>query len=137
MAKVHYLDDALEVLAPGEVSLDHGAPTGTDTLGDFRVSVSGQVHEAEGFVYQEKIDKLGPAGSAACANKLLALKEAVDQRRFPDIGAAGKRNFRQVAIRVLLGMYSRCDELGRSHYKGIRHPVFLPENGSAGTLLSC
>lgn len=77
MAEIEDLNNAFEVLAAFEVSLDHRPPGGAHALRHFGVAVAGKVNEAERTVYQKEVYKLRPAGGAARPDKLSPLQEAI------------------------------------------------------------
>ena len=76
------------------------------------ISVSRQIDEIEVFVDEEKINELGLARGLARLYQVFPVKQGINDRRFPDVRAAGKGNLRVLVNGKLL--WSRCadDEFG-------------------------
>jgi len=99
-------------------------------LGNFCISVSGQVNEPEGIIYLKKVDELRSTRRTACPDQVFSLNQAIDERGFADVRPAGERHLGRFIPWVLVGMHSGCDEFSRLYDEKIFN--FIHKNSSNG-----
>ena len=75
-----------------EVSVDHFRPAGLFAFCHFCIAISRKVDKVD-FLGGEKVDGAGFAWHGGNLSELLAVEKAIDEGRFPHVGATHKRDF--------------------------------------------
>src|SRR5690606_6756622 len=72
------------------------------------IAVARQVHEVETFVDEKEVDRPGPSWRTADPRQALALHQAVEQTRFPDVRPAHERDLGTAVAGQIGGVMHRA-----------------------------
>src|SRR5262249_29208845 len=82
----------------------------SDSFGDLRIAVAGQVRECDRVANRKQIDTLGPARGLTSPRQTLDAGQRVQQRALADVGAAGQGDFKAIPSRAVREREHRGDE---------------------------
>ena len=134
-ANIHDDDDPAQLAGMDEVVLNQFLPLSSLLFGNLGIPVAGQIDEGEVVIDHEEIELPGPPGSGTSAGNR-TVEQPVDERRFPDVRAPGKGNFRVWQFRVPPGLRRRAGEFDRSDFHGNTFPLARLLLGLTGFLRS-